>query len=389
MKGLSLVLPPFAPDYGGAASALFELGGLIVIHDASGCTINYTSYDEPNWLYQSSYIYCSGLREIDAVLGDDEVLIQKILTTAERLKPAFIAILGSSVPMLIGTDFPGIAREVAARSGLPCFGLATTGLDYYDRGAEIAFTAILNHFCEPKTTTVINSVNLLGLFPMDYNQAESAEIIKRRFMSFGFEVLACLSAGSKLTDIGKASNAAVNVVLSSSGLKAARYLEKRFGIPFLAGVPIGKMQSKLLFQYLQDRMKGKVLNKPRVISGGKVLIIGETITSTALAQAMFIDYGIESTVASIYSSYPSLMPKGGLSLDSEEAIYKAINCRDFKVIIGDNLLEGLISKQKVKLIKMPSLPMSGGIFKKTNTMFTYAGLDRIVQETKEALTMLK
>ena len=40
MSKLCIMLPPLAPDYSGAASALFELGGMIVIHDASGCTGN-------------------------------------------------------------------------------------------------------------------------------------------------------------------------------------------------------------------------------------------------------------------------------------------------------------------------------------------------------------
>ena len=69
MKQLSLNLPPFAPDYSGVCSALFELGGMIVIHDACGCTGNYTGFDEPRWYGSSSGVYCSALRQIDAILG--------------------------------------------------------------------------------------------------------------------------------------------------------------------------------------------------------------------------------------------------------------------------------------------------------------------------------
>ena len=44
MSRLCIDLPPFAPDYSGAASAFFDLGGIIVMHDASGCTGNYTGF---------------------------------------------------------------------------------------------------------------------------------------------------------------------------------------------------------------------------------------------------------------------------------------------------------------------------------------------------------
>ena len=49
MKDLYRILPPFAPDYGGACEVMYELGGLVLIHDASGCTVNYVSFDEPRW----------------------------------------------------------------------------------------------------------------------------------------------------------------------------------------------------------------------------------------------------------------------------------------------------------------------------------------------------
>ena len=45
LKYLRMYLPPFAPDYSGVCSTLFELRGIVVIHDAGGCTGNYTGYD--------------------------------------------------------------------------------------------------------------------------------------------------------------------------------------------------------------------------------------------------------------------------------------------------------------------------------------------------------
>ena len=38
MRGLRKYLTPFAPDQSGAVSVLFELGGIVVICDAGGCT---------------------------------------------------------------------------------------------------------------------------------------------------------------------------------------------------------------------------------------------------------------------------------------------------------------------------------------------------------------
>ena len=40
MEQLWITLPAFAPDYSGVCSAMFDLKGLTVVHDASGCTGN-------------------------------------------------------------------------------------------------------------------------------------------------------------------------------------------------------------------------------------------------------------------------------------------------------------------------------------------------------------
>ena len=83
MGRFSFCLPPFAPDYSGVCGALFSLGGMIVIHDAAGCTGNYVNYDEPRWYDGGAMVYCSGLRELDAVLGNDEKLIRNICEKIE------------------------------------------------------------------------------------------------------------------------------------------------------------------------------------------------------------------------------------------------------------------------------------------------------------------
>ena len=40
VKGLHKIIYPFAPDQSGAASVLYELGGMIIICDAGGCAGN-------------------------------------------------------------------------------------------------------------------------------------------------------------------------------------------------------------------------------------------------------------------------------------------------------------------------------------------------------------
>lgn len=84
MKGLRRFLTPFAPDQSGAVSVLYELGGIVVIVDAGGCAGNICGFDEPRWSETRSAIFSAGLRDMDAIMGRDKLLVKKIADAAGK-----------------------------------------------------------------------------------------------------------------------------------------------------------------------------------------------------------------------------------------------------------------------------------------------------------------
>ena len=65
------MIPVYTADVSGVCSALYELGGMTVMHDPSGCNSTYNTHDEIRWYDQDSLIYISGLTEIDAITIKD------------------------------------------------------------------------------------------------------------------------------------------------------------------------------------------------------------------------------------------------------------------------------------------------------------------------------
>ena len=170
MKNLCMYLPPYAPDYSGVCSALFDLNSLIVIHDAAGCTGNYTGFDEPRWYGSQKGVYCSGLRKIDVVMGNEYKFVDRIAAAAEQLKPELIAVVGSPVPMVIGTDFAGLCMDVEAATGIPSFGFATNGTNLYNVGVADASIAMIKKYTKEPAQRRERTVNILGATPLDINQ---------------------------------------------------------------------------------------------------------------------------------------------------------------------------------------------------------------------------
>ena len=112
MKGLRKYLTPFAPDQSGAVSVLYDLGGIIVICDAGGCTGNICGFDEPRWFETSSAVFSAGLRDMDAILGRDDKLVEK-LGTSWRASPPSASPPPSSSPRSANASPSAWARSLS------------------------------------------------------------------------------------------------------------------------------------------------------------------------------------------------------------------------------------------------------------------------------------
>ncbi len=329
MKQTARIISIHAADTSGVCSMLYELGGMVVVHDASGCNSTYSTHDEPRWYRQDSMIYISALTEADAILGNDEKLIGDVVSAARDLSPRFIVLCGAPVPLLAGTDFPAIAAEVESRTGIPAFGLHTSGMHSYLTGAAEALEAIVSRFCTDELPrTGAPSANIIGATPLDFSVNGTMESIVEWLNNAGFELVSCMAMGSTLDDIRRASAAHVNLVVSSCGIATAELLRQRFGTPWVAGVPIGKFFSNKLASALKTAMETGECSLPCVARdasapGKKLVIPGETVFSGSLAAAIESDLGAPCRVLCPLEAEDRLLASGDLRIFDEDAAAEA------------------------------------------------------------------
>lgn len=281
----SLYSVNYSSDLSGVCSALYELGGLLVMHDASGCNSTYATHDEPRWYHSDSLIFISGLREYDAILGNDEKLIRDICEAAEGTQPKFIAIFGSPIAAMTGTDFKGVARVLEKRTGLPVLAFDTSGMHTYQAGMRQAFRALAERFVEEpkeKRSKASLKVNLLGLTPLDFSVVGNVEALLGWCDDEGFDVVSSWAMNvrqedgsvrtnaygeplSSLNAIARSADADVNLVLSSTALDAAKVLYERFGTPYVIGLPMGTAACVRISSLLKEAAltgENKVLWEP-------------------------------------------------------------------------------------------------------------------------------
>lgn len=361
MKQTARIISTYTGDTSGVCSALYELGGLIVMHDPSGCNSTYSTHDEPRWYDMDSLIFISGLTEKDAIFGNDEKIISDTVNAAKELNPRFIAIAGTPIPYLTGCDIKSIAFEIENRTGIPSFGFETDGMRSYIRGASMAFSEYAERMCITSIKNTGFSMNILGVTPLDFSVNGSVESMKKAFRDREIEINSVIAMGCNFKDVENAGAADVNLVVSSCGLDCAKILRKKFGTPYIVGTPYGNKFTDILSGLLKSHSeKNILLNMAENAEKAKTVIIGESVTSMSLAYALKIEKNIDSKIISAVDTPMELLSPFCVNATDEEDIVRisenAVN------IIADPMYKPIF-KDNVNFIELPHEAFSGRIYR--------------------------
>jgi nitrogenase molybdenum-iron protein alpha/beta subunit len=376
MNQTARIISIYAADTSGVCSALYEYGGMTVIHDASGCNSTYTTHDEPRWYDKKSMMFISGLTEKDAVMGNDDRFINDLIISANELKPAFIALCASPLPAMIGTDLEAIAYAVESETGIPSFAVKTNGMNSYIYGVANAFLDIAKRFIKDDMTDKSDSlrVNLLGMTPLDFPKKESYLSLVKFIKDAGFELNACVGMETSLSEIEALANADVNLIVSSSGKLLADYLYDEYNIPYVKGVPYGigfadKIKEALI---KASETKENIDATSDYREAGNVAILGESIMSASLASALLLDKGIKANVLETVGDGDfDILKSFDLSVDDEKKLENEL--KKYDIIIGDPLFKPICADKK--FIELPHEAFSGRCFTKNAPNLIYTSLE--------------
>lgn len=350
---LSLALPPFAPDTAGAAAVLYPLGGMTVIVDAGGCAGNICGFDEPRWQEDAepSAVFSAGLRDMDAIMGRDANLVAKIREAAAELTVSFVGLVSTPVPAIIATDFRAVCRMVEKETGLPTIAVRTDGTRLYDRGASAACDALVQKFTAPIPHDAMRTgLGVLGLTPLDFSREERASLhalLGREDTPIRFF--------DRLDDFREAARLKELLVVSPAGLKAARRLQRQWGIPIRAELPPAFIHEAFsavlscLAALLRDR-------QPR-----EVLIVHQQILANGLRRAIRQRFPAGAvTVGSFFALDRALQRKGDLHFRGEQDFHAYLQAHPDAIVIGDALLTRAVPKPfGGTLLDLPHFALSG------------------------------
>ena len=309
MKGLRKVLTPFAPDQSGASGVLYSMGALIVIIDAGGCTGNVCGFDEPRWHETRSAVFSAGLRDMDAILGRDELLASKIKSAAERIDTSFVAVIGTPVPATIGTDYKALKRLIENKANLTVVPVQTNGMKLYNEGEKEAYKALIDEFAEAVPADTKDRI-VLGMTPLTYGR-DHLDIT--------------------LDDVRNIRGAKTLIAASSSGIDACEYLGRDFEIV-----------SPVFKDNIPEGIKGRTL-----VCHDEV--VGKTIR----------DAGVDCDIVTFFKLHDSVKRQGDRKITEEDEFISMVKEGGYDTIAADICLKDLVPDFKGNWVDLKCFAISG------------------------------
>ncbi len=376
-------LPPLVSDYSGVCSIVFGLNSLNILISPSGCSQPIVELDEDRDFAQS-HIFTTVMNDVDVTMGWED----KLLTDLRQIKLEkyeIISLIGTPISDLIGLNLNGLARKLEGRFKVKVLVFKTAGFEAYPVGLEQGFVNLVKHLPvgAPDIPVGDIQINILGYTPLVWGDERH---LKEFLELFSGTALKCNVLGRD----SLATQARLNIVIAEEGRKAAEWLQEKYNIPYILGLPVGvaetlrfllKVENQLGMKLSSTKAVGELqqsLTLSQAILDKQVLIIGEPFISLGVQKSLAADFGL-TKIAIIANIKKGTKSEKVFSheryervefLTSEAKLLSRI--AEAQIIIADPLYRNLIpQEQEVIFISLPHYGLSGREFSQTE--YEYIG----------------
>ena len=233
---------PTPSDRMGIIWSLLAVQGAIVLEYGPAGTTHYSMglYGGLGLRFQNR-MFTTHMSEDDVVMGDVTRLEDAIVELDESYAPKVIFVVASSVTAVIGTDIKGVCRymqnEVKAK--LVAFEQGGFRGDYSIGLAE-TYKLLVRNLPKKDVAQEAGVYNIIGASAWRYRMASDIWEVKSLLdEALGLSCNACLCCDTSVEELEDIGLAQVNIVLGNEGLAAAKYLQEKFGTPYVYAVPYG------------------------------------------------------------------------------------------------------------------------------------------------------
>ena len=342
MRGLYHTLSPFTPDSAGAISVFADLPAIVIPVDMNG-TVS-TFWGRVGVEDVSPVRVCSALgsRELSYVMGDDEAMLDSFAEIVSSQEGEFVVLVHGPVSSLLGMDLGGLARRLEERVRMPVLAVDCSGSAFYDAGIAAALRAVLDRAEELNPRALHpqkGNFNVVGLNAVDHNDVRLRWMLAEALLRWtGGTAVSYWGCFGGWREWCYARTAERTIVMSASGARLAREMERRWAVPYLFFDELDPVELGLLSAELAEGLR-------LAARGRRVLAVGEQLMSNVVRNAIVgcaSDDG-SVTVASFFELLPERRRPQDLRLASERECGALLASGDFDLVVGDAALCDMLS----------------------------------------------
>lgn len=249
MKRLWKMIPPCMSDILGVQALMNNTEGIALVDDASsykplrfaqGGAGHPENRRGPGGKHDGYFgtqrMVSSEVREADVITGTSEKVRRAAAVGMEAFHPAFVLLTTAPCAAMIGTDHGEAVDRIREEYQVPAAIVDLDGQKDFLYGISVALEA-MGKILPEKRETLPGTVNLLGCHSVDWSEDMVRET-ENWLADNGWKVLSRWGSRETAENFKNAAAASVNLVVDVSGLRLARYMEREFGIPYVAGASI-------------------------------------------------------------------------------------------------------------------------------------------------------
>lgn len=295
----------------------------------------------------TSRVVVSGASSQDVTTGTRDALMEAFQDARMRYDPSFVLFSAGPCGAMIGTDLKEIAETIANDYHMPAAAVELTGQKAYDVGISKTTEAMAKLLATP-AEKVAGTINILGATALDWAASDVAEI-KNWATQQGYQVLAQPGAAVTSAQLETMGRAQVNLVVTVSGLAAARYLQGQFGTPYITVSPFGLDRCQWITRALESGSVPELTEHTEA----EALIIGEQFTANAVREALERKGIVKGAdVTTFYLMDKSCARNGDRKIKGEADAKELLNSGKYRLIVADPILRPLLQND-CKWIDLP------------------------------------
>ena len=216
------------------------------------------------------------------------------------------------------------------------------------------------------------------MLPLDVGNRGNSDRILAWLKDAGYEIQSDFAMGLSMDQIKNCPDADLNLVVARSGLAAARFLEKKYGIPYICGLPLGDGAE------LKDRLEKQEQFQPLPEGNSDkkgILIIHEQIFANELRALLSKETDVPITVGNLFGLEAELKAPQDIHLPDELSAIREINSGKYQVVLADPEFEKVIRREDVRLVRLPHVALSSKLHWDEYPDYLGEDISKIIEST--------